>query len=284
MKPIFCCTNKAISKMAAAEKRSVKQAGFTLIELLVVLAIIGILAAILFPVFAKARENARRASCQSNLKQLGLGVLMYTQDYDENLPGNIMINASTTPEGGYEVGSPYWMWYQLIYPYTRSMQIAVCPSSSVPDDDTPYRGNYAANAVAMIAPAGGYSNAWADPGPVTDSEFASPASTYLLMDGGQAWTIDPYWIVQRGTVAASYYLPGSGDAGLQPDSSIPPSIDGVWFQSDYQSGRHFGGVNMAFADGHVKWLSSEKVIAEARTYDHANHATTSNWDPLNPGS
>ncbi len=61
------------------------QRAFTLIELLVVIAIIAILAAILFPVFAKAREKARQASCQSNLKQLALGMLMYSQDYDEIL-------------------------------------------------------------------------------------------------------------------------------------------------------------------------------------------------------
>src|SRR5471032_187855 len=60
--------------------------GFTLIELLVVIAIIAILAAILFPVFARARENARRASCQSNLKQIGLGFQQYSQDYDERFP------------------------------------------------------------------------------------------------------------------------------------------------------------------------------------------------------
>jgi prepilin-type N-terminal cleavage/methylation domain-containing protein len=63
-----------------------KRTGFTLIELLVVIAIIAILAAILFPVFARARENARRASCQSNLKQIGLAVYQYTQDYDEKCP------------------------------------------------------------------------------------------------------------------------------------------------------------------------------------------------------
>ena len=60
--------------------------GFTLIELLVVIAIISVLAAILFPVFARARENARRTSCLSNLKQIGLAFLQYTQDYDEAYP------------------------------------------------------------------------------------------------------------------------------------------------------------------------------------------------------
>src|SRR5689334_5202516 len=67
-------------------RRQAAKPGFTLIELLVVIAIIAILAAILFPVFARARENARRASCQSNLKQIGLGIMMYTQDYDETFP------------------------------------------------------------------------------------------------------------------------------------------------------------------------------------------------------
>src|ERR1700709_463295 len=65
-----------------------RRRGFTLIELLVVIAIIAILAAILFPVFAQAREAARQSSCLSNMKQLGTGMYMYTQDYDEVLPGN----------------------------------------------------------------------------------------------------------------------------------------------------------------------------------------------------
>jgi prepilin-type N-terminal cleavage/methylation domain-containing protein len=79
----------------ALKRRSRGIGGFTLIELLVVIAIIAILAAILFPVFARARENARRASCQSNLKQIGLGIMQYTQDYDERMPptqaNNVMV-------------------------------------------------------------------------------------------------------------------------------------------------------------------------------------------------
>ncbi len=63
-----------------------KRNGFTLIELLVVIAIIAILAAILFPVFARAREQARKASCESNLKQISTAILMYSEDFDENYP------------------------------------------------------------------------------------------------------------------------------------------------------------------------------------------------------
>src|SRR5688500_6579567 len=75
--------------------------GFTLIELLVVIAIIAILAAILFPVFARARENARRSSCQSNMKQLGLGMMQYTQDYDEKLPCGVYQGVNGTNGQGW---------------------------------------------------------------------------------------------------------------------------------------------------------------------------------------
>ncbi|RYX85440.1 DUF1559 domain-containing protein [bacterium] len=97
-----------------------KRFGFTLIELLVVIAIIAILAAILFPAFSRARENARRASCQSNLKQIALGIQQYTQDYDERFP---VVDAAT----GF-AGNPGWAF--ATQPYLKSEQIFQCPSDS----------------------------------------------------------------------------------------------------------------------------------------------------------
>lgn len=96
----------------------VRKTGFTLIELLVVIAIIAILASILFPVFARARENARRASCQSNLKQIGLGLMQYTQDYDEKFPLRQGTGAGENPNS----------FATVTQPYVKSTQIFMCPS------------------------------------------------------------------------------------------------------------------------------------------------------------
>lgn len=94
--------------------------GFTLIELLVVIAIIAILAAILFPVFGRARENARRSSCMSNMKQIGLGLMQYTQDYDEKMPSRFN-----------ELPGPVFInWVNMLQPYTKSYQVFVCPSNT----------------------------------------------------------------------------------------------------------------------------------------------------------
>jgi len=122
--------------MTRTLSRKHSEQGFTLIELLVVIAILAILAAILFPVFARARENARRSSCQSNLKQLGLGFVQYVQDYDERTP---LIYAGTNPVTVASVGtattaigaaSEYWKWMDCIYPYVKSAQVYTCPSDS----------------------------------------------------------------------------------------------------------------------------------------------------------
>ena len=104
--------NSAVKSTSPAVKR-----GFTLIELLVVIAIIALLAAILFPVFARARENARKSSCLNNMKQIGIGLMQYTQDFDEMLPGRYM-----STEG--------WSWRRVTLPYVKSIQLYGCPSNT----------------------------------------------------------------------------------------------------------------------------------------------------------
>ncbi|RYG54847.1 DUF1559 domain-containing protein, partial [bacterium] len=112
-----------------------RRRAFTLIELLVVIAIIAILAAILFPVFGRARENARRSSCQSNLKQIGLGIMQYTQDYDENFPLSLSLSNSVT-------SNPPVGWADSIQPYLKSTQIYQCPSDSVAPGTDPTLAGY----------------------------------------------------------------------------------------------------------------------------------------------
>jgi len=102
-----------------------KRTGFTLIELLVVIAIIAILAAILFPVFARAREKARQASCSSNLKQIGLSLMMYVSDYDERFPSD-SLDASL---GQARLGWQGWI-SNGIYPYSKNGNIFQCPSNN----------------------------------------------------------------------------------------------------------------------------------------------------------
>ena len=105
--------------MAVLSRRS---HGFTLIELLVVIAIIAILAAILFPVFAKARENARKSSCQSNLKQIAMALLQYAQDYDETFINNLVYNPVTEKHD--------LRWHAVgVQPYVKNSGVLLCPST-----------------------------------------------------------------------------------------------------------------------------------------------------------
>jgi prepilin-type N-terminal cleavage/methylation domain-containing protein/prepilin-type processing-associated H-X9-DG protein len=232
---------------------STAKKAFTLIELLVVIAIIAILAAILFPVFGRARENARRSSCQSNLKQLGLGILQYTQDYDERYPGGgafYQVNL-----GGTNV---YQTWDLTIQPYLKSYQIITCPSDAVtPEVNLPTIGtvrrsysyaNYMREGTGSSAPA---ANAAGRP----LAGIPAPALTVLLGEriGSTADGVTKIDIANYnrfGTIGHSRTM--ASEVGKNFFDSDPNT--GTMQVTAGTGGRHLGTNNLLFADGHVKAL------------------------------
>lgn len=227
-----------------------KRRAFTLIELLVVISIISILAAILFPVFARARENARRTSCLSNLKQLGMGVMQYVQDYDEMYPST---SRYTWGQFGGDNSGVTTFWFHDLQPYVKSTQIFRCPSSPLRDDNIQV-GNYGGNQLVMkVYNARSPSTGELYP-TVKMSSVVSAASTYLLMDAGGFQAYPSLCWESRETYN---YMPGMGALGASQGTITEKYV------SDFQSGRHFGGINVMFADGHAKWLKAETVKREA---------------------
>jgi prepilin-type N-terminal cleavage/methylation domain-containing protein/prepilin-type processing-associated H-X9-DG protein len=249
-------------KRPRAKARTSISAGFTLIELLVVIAIIAILAAILFPVFARARENARRASCQSNLKQLGLGIIQYAQDYDEKMP---VTNLSTASCGD-TLGAG---WGTRIFAYVKSNQVFVCPSDSGYVDSGYTRVSYAYNSSI-----GGANSSRAISGAM--SAMNSSALTVLLFeashsempDGWSEATLasDPSNSYTNVGTPASYGRSFASTAGCNTATIFATGtpLGGVSVTAsdstvNLNEGRHLSGANYLLADGHVKWFKSSAI-------------------------
>jgi prepilin-type N-terminal cleavage/methylation domain-containing protein/prepilin-type processing-associated H-X9-DG protein len=214
--------------------------GFTLIELLVVIAIIAILAAILFPVFAQAKAAAKKTVCLSNTKQVGIGTLLYANDYDDAEPiiewegPPAFLTSSDGPAPtitfvfwfggmGLDLNNPSSGWqinptYGLLYPYTKSQPILACPSNNLKQLQggiLTYDLGYAVNPNVIGVPS------------ITTTTLDGPAETILISD------------------AAS---PVENPLGLEPTLSLnPPSLGG-----DTIYGVHSSKANVAWCDGHSK--------------------------------
>ncbi|MHB8996905.1 MAG: prepilin-type N-terminal cleavage/methylation domain-containing protein [Armatimonadota bacterium] len=203
--------------------------GFTLIELLVVIAIIAILAAILFPVFAKAREKARQSSCLSNIKQLGLGAMMYVQDYDERFfPRYQPITTYPAP-----ANATWWIMPAgtpgLLDPYVKNTQIQYCPSGGT----TRFGYGYNANLIS---------------GNVSLGQITRPAEVILFED-------DTFG-------ARTAYVPSQGWGVWGQNFTNPPGLSTpslIW-GSNCPFAIHNDGANFAFCDGHAKWLKPLTVF------------------------
>ena len=221
-------------------QRRSKPKGFTLIELLVVIAIIAILAAILFPVFQKVRENARRTSCLSNEKQLGLGFTQYVQDSNERFPCATAANHTVTPtatNAGYPNG-----WANMIYPYVKSTGVYSCPDDSAANPRVSYSMNY------YIWNRG---DGNADKGQKI-SRVTAPAATVLLYEGGSN---DKTCL--KGQSPADPSLPMTSYANLAGNSDW--NTDNAARLAKWHDNSVDRSTNYLAMDGHVKYLKVSSV-------------------------
>jgi prepilin-type N-terminal cleavage/methylation domain-containing protein/prepilin-type processing-associated H-X9-DG protein len=202
-------------------------AGFTLIELLVVIAIIAILASILFPVFSRAREKARTASCASNMKQIALAMLMYTDDYDEQLP---QATTNWTPAPA-DVGLTFDV---AIMPYMRNEQILLCPSykSACACGCGAIRRGYAQTHYTTLDTAAGINCSYM-------GGFYDPSRTVLLAEKG------------------AYGPQHCSDASIEDFYQSGGGAGNLYKSRGSVKLRHNGGNNFAYVDGHVKFAAQD---------------------------
>jgi prepilin-type N-terminal cleavage/methylation domain-containing protein/prepilin-type processing-associated H-X9-DG protein len=238
------------------------QRGFTMIELLVVVAVIVILVAILFPVFEQAQESARRASCQSNLKQMGTAFKMYLSDYDGYfppwrtiLPGlKVPVTGIVPWDGRSPISEGTLFWHELIFPYVKNVDVYTCPSAEqamARFNEYGRAGGYGYNGGHLMEPLAGRAMPSTNPldwAVISETRIVEPSDMIMITDstdraqtsadiGWEDTTEGYYWVHPRQDPRWNYFT--------------------SWWK--YVSNRHGpgdfngGGPNVLFVDGHVKW-------------------------------
>lgn len=257
------------------------RSGFTLIELLVVISIISILAAILFPVFARARENARRTGCMSNMKQIGLAFTMYAQDYDERLVSERMgdkgsgVMAFTRYNGQ---SSDWLSWRELLYPYVKNVQVFNCPSS---DKSIRWEGGtsawlpYAYNAQAPSGPAF----------PTTESRGVSMGPSAKIGASLSAIEIasETIAITEGSMESVIIGLLDSNSAYFPTEATLKATgtcADGAVKRPSCLRAPHFDTMNTLFVDGHVKAMPWKNILSDRNSVSQMKYWTTADLEAI----
>lgn len=243
---------------------------FTLIELLVVITIIAILAAILFPVFARAREKARQVACYGNLRQIGMAFQMYLQDNDGYFPPV----AWTFGRGG--------RWLRFVLRYRSDMKISACPSAPERDraiDLRSYRYDrdigYGYNYIYLGDSRGQFLPFIKGRFPVHEASIGTPSHMIMVADsdGTAGYFTNPRPYNPDGSDCGA-----RGHHGFQIDpptlpANIPPCYPARFCSGSIKPGhcrisnRHNGGANVCFVDGHVKWMRRENLERDNRYWN-----------------
>jgi prepilin-type N-terminal cleavage/methylation domain-containing protein/prepilin-type processing-associated H-X9-DG protein len=256
-----------------------RRSGFTLIELLVVIAIIAILAAILFPVFAQAREKARATSCLSNVKQIGTAIYMYVQDYDELYPhADYSLPAGspgplnpTANVAAFSLRVNHYKWEAWVMPYIKNTQVMFCPSrvkdAAAWDTNGEIKNGYALNLSVTGASSGLVDRPSFLGGALAGVDF--PAETFIVQE---LWNQVTYnYLVGTGNTLYPAALRESWEPYLKPGGSI-----------DKKSAPHTDGLNLAFCDGHAKFMSVAAFLSKCPT--SAQYTAPAFTFTTNPGA
>ncbi len=233
---------------------------FSLLELLVVVAILAILAAILFPAFALSRENARRSSCQSNEKQIGLGLLQYIGDSDETMPFSFYgTSGNSNPPG---TSPANYKWMDAIFPYVKAEPVFNCPSDSAANR---YRFRNGLNYGSY-----GLNGAYGAPG----DAFTPPRSSaaYLVSMASVVVPSATVWVTDNNN-SPSAFNPGGSQGFYWPTPAANPTTSATsprQLQNIVE--RHLETVNTLFCDGHVKAMKLD-ALAKTKTIGTAQVMT-----------